>query len=667
MSLSMEPGNIVEYIDSQKIICSVVLEIKKQRLRLLTEGNREVNLSTTRLSHKSKMRLSLSLSRDKLVESLKETSTRRKNLISQIDIKELWDALYTEEEWIDLETMTSFCFSDPLTPDHESAVVRAFFNNRTYFKFSADRFLPNSESQVEKIFAQAKKAEKDKMIIKTGGDWLKKVLAQPTTTPASDDIREFIKIIKSYYLFEKESPYAALGKAMLSRAGVDAGTNLFNLLVSLGEWDGDENIDLLRNDISETFPDHVLKKANQLTKHTQTISSGTDRKDLTNLSIMTIDGAATLDFDDALSIEKEGDQYHVGIHIADVGQFVNKGDAIDKEALDRASSIYMPDQKISMLPNSLSENLCSLQAGEDRLAISISVKLNQFAEVLDYDIFPSLINIKHQRTYSEVNRLADSDEDIKNLYNLARHFRKKRLAAGAIQITLPEIAISLDDENNDIIINRMDRESPGRMLVMEMMILANWTMARFLSEKGIPAVFRSQPAPKNRLIKDDEGTLFQNCMQRRHLSRAVVSINSEHHSGLGLPAYVTATSPIRRYLDLVTQRQIRAVLDMEEPYSEKEIRYIIQALEEPIRTVGRTQFTRQRYWMLKFLEGKIGQKEEAIVLEKRRDYYWVIIPEYMFECKLAQSSGISLKPADIIQVTIQHANARNDSLAIFMG
>ncbi|MBW2556491.1 MAG: exoribonuclease II, partial [Deltaproteobacteria bacterium] len=149
----MEQGNIVEYIDRQKIICSVVLEVKNQRLRLLTETNREVNLSSRRLSHTCNMRLDLSMGRHKMVDALKATAARRNALISHIDIKELWEVLNTEQEWIDLKTMTEFCFPDTSNCDHESSVQRAFFQNKRYFKFNYNRFFPNTQESVEKKVA----------------------------------------------------------------------------------------------------------------------------------------------------------------------------------------------------------------------------------------------------------------------------------------------------------------------------------------------------------------------------------------------------------------------------------------------------------------------------------------------------------------------------------
>jgi exoribonuclease-2 len=240
------------------------------------------------------------------------------------------------------------------------------------------------------------------------------------------------------------------------------------------------------------------------------------------------------------------------------------------------------------------------------------------------------------------------------------------MEAGAVQISLPELNVWIG-EDGEIVVNKINRESPGRMLVSELMIMANWLMAKFLTERGVPAIFRTQPSPKERLFKGNEGNLFQNVMQRRLLSRFILNHEADHHSGLGLDAYTTATSPIRKYFDLVTQRQVRAALGLEAPYSSDDIDNIISLLEQPMSTVMKIQQRRSRYWVLKYLEQRIGQKEEAIVLLKRRKNYQVLLPEYMIECDLPISGGIELNPEDFIQVTIQHVNARKDILLVYGG
>jgi exoribonuclease-2 len=261
---------------------------------------------------------------------------------------------------------------------------------------------------------------------------------------------------------------------------------------------------------------------------------------------------------------------------------------------------------------------------------------------------------------------ADQNREFMILREIATKFRQKRIDAGAVQISVPEINVWLA-EDQTITVNKINRESPGRMLVAELMILANWLSAKFLAENKLPAVFRSQPGPRERLYKGEGGTLFQNWMQRRFLSRFVLANHAEKHSGLGLDAYVTATSPIRKYFDLITQRQIRAALGMEQPYTPEEIDEAIQLLELPMSNVARIQFNRHRYWLLKYLEQHIGRKEEAIVLSKRRNNYQILLSGYMIECDPPLSSGIELMPEDLIQVTIQNVKARNDQIVVYIG
>ena len=665
----MELGKVVEYIDQQKILCAVVLDIKNKRLRLLNEANREINLSAGRISHASDTRLDLTSGRTKVVDSLREISRRRSNLIKSIDIEELWDVLNEEQEWIDLGTMTAFCFPDNPASDEESAVVRAFFDNRLYFKFSQDRFFPHTLAQVELKIARRKEAQRCNRVIEAGGRWLRALAGDDTRAAPElpqDVWDEIIEILKAEYLHGKASPFHAMGKPLMSKAGVTKAEALFPLLVKAGVYRPDENMDLLRLEIPMTFSGPVLDRCRELLEHPERSVAEPERKDLTMLSIMTIDGQATQDFDDAISLEFREDHLRLGVHIADVGYYVKKDDPIDRAALERGSSIYMPDNKISMLPAILAEDLCSLKAGEYRPVISILIKLSNTFEIKGYEILPSWIRVMHQLSYYDVNLMAEDNRDIVTLRNIAAQFRRDRLAAGAVQISLPDVNVWLNAEE-EITVNRINRESPGRMLVSEIMIMANWVMAGFLAERELPAIFRTQADPRERLFKGEGGTLFQNWMQRRHLSRFILDHQPAKHSGLGLDRYATATSPIRKYFDLATQRQVRAALGLEKPYTTEQVDTLIQHLEVPMSQVSLIQRNRNRYWLLKYLEGRTGHKEEAIVLGKRRHGYQILLKEYLIECDLAISSGIELKPEDLISFTIQHANARRDMLSVFMG
>jgi exoribonuclease-2 len=378
---------------------------------------------------------------------------------------------------------------------------------------------------------------------------------------------------------------------------------------------------------------------------------------------LTIDGQGTLDFDDAISIEPIEGGHRLGIHIADVSHFLKKGGAVDEEAIARASSIYMPDMRIPMLPPSLAEDLCSLREGQDRFAISIMADLDHSANVVAFEISPSVIRVKRQLTYYQANLTVQKDPELSIIYALAREFRKNRLNANALQLILPEMNVWIDEEG-EISITRINRESPGRFMVSECMILANWLAARFFRDHGQPAIYRSQLPPRDRLVGENGGTLYQNWMQRRFLSRVVLGIDPEAHSGLGLDTYVTLTSPLRKYLDLATQRQIKGLFGMGELYSEEDLSSIIQAVKEPMSYITLLQQERMRYWILRYLERLAGDKEEALVLEKRRQRYVVLLINYMIESSLPLNSGASLKPQDRIMVKIEQVNARSDTLTI---
>jgi len=661
----MESGEIVEYIDNQKIICAVVMEGGNQRLRLLNEHNREVKVAAQRLAHRGKSRLDPAADRERIVELLRKRSARRSTLVAEIDIQSLWEVLNQEETWIDLPTMTGLCFPNMQDDDHQSAVIRAIFVNRRYFRFKPDRFLPHTEAQVADLIAVEQQAARHKQLIEIGAAWIQSVRSGESVVTQPEH-GEITKILTSFYLFEKESPHYDSARAIMQKASLTSSEAVFNHLVAVGVWTVDENVDLLRYGISAEFSDSVLDEARSVSPSTAEAFKAGGRVDLTHLNTITIDGQSTLDFDDALSIESRGDHFLVGIHISDVAHYIKKGDLLDREARSRGSSIYMPDNRISMAPPLLSENRLSLKKGHIRPAISTMVKISLSGEIISYDIFPSTICVDHQLSYYEANISAEEGEAIACLYDIAIRFREKRLSQGAIQITLPEINIWLD-ESGIPVVNRVNRESPGRMLIAELMIMANWLSARFLLENKTPAIFRSQPKPKDRILRNGSGTLFQNWMQRKLLNRFILRPDADHHCGLGLDAYVTATSPIRKYFDLVTQRQIRSVLGLESPYSEKEIETIIGDLAQPMADVGRIQFRRNRYWLLKHLENRVGEKEEAIVLQRRRNTYAILLKAYMIECALPQSSGIDLKPEDLVQVTIQHVNARRNMLSVFMG
>jgi len=658
----MIKGCIVEYIDQQKIIAAVVLQEKKGKLGLLNENNREVNFSEKRLSHISRDCFDTSLTRQSIVNKLKKLAQNRNNLSKNINILEIWELFHEEPEEIDISAMTAFCFDPPVNSDHEAAVIRAFLQDKLYFKFSKMVFIPYTLEQVEERKRQIKRVEKQERQIQKGAAWINDVLNNKNGSSTNAD-HDIINILKSYYLFNNDSNFKMIARSILKKSPLNSAEQLFNVFVQAGIWDQNENINILAMQIPTFFSKDVLEQEKQLAATQINFFDDPLRKDLTNIPLITIDGQSTLDFDDAISLENTETGYTLGIHIIDVDAYIKHDDPIDIAARDRASSIYMPDDKLPMIPSNLSENLCSLKENAIRPGISTVVKMNRFFEIQDFKIIPSVIKVHKQMSYAEANLLNGQNDPITSLYKIATLLREKRLKAGAVQITLPEVNVWIE-ENQEIGYSKIDRENPSRMLVSEMMILANTLMAQFLANNDMPAVFRSQTEPSQRLFKGIETSLILNFMQRKHLSRAIIGTKPKAHSGLGVKAYVTATSPIRRYHDLLTQRQIKAVLGYGKAYSKEELDYILQTVSINIANAGRVQALRKRYWITKHLESMRGCTYEALVLDCYRDHYNVLIKEFMLEAKLP-TGGIKPKNGDIIQVTIQHADARREQLSLF--
>ncbi len=237
--------------------------------------------------------------------ALKKIADRRKALIDEIDIKELWETFNTEREWIDLATMTALCFPNNATSDHESAIVRAFFVNRLYFKFDHHRFFPNSVERVEQIKAQNRKAEHRRHKIEISSRWLQDALKNEKPSlpqpPAG-----LVPMLQAYYIDSKTTASNGLCQAILKKAGLEDPERIFFVLTKLGVWDQNENIDLLRYDIPTTFSETIRSNAASLIDRARDPRTDAQRRDLTALPAITIDGQSTLDFDDALSLENAG-------------------------------------------------------------------------------------------------------------------------------------------------------------------------------------------------------------------------------------------------------------------------------------------------------------------------------------------------------------------------
>ena len=375
-------------------------------------------------------------------------------------------------------------------------------------------------------------------------------------------------------------------------------------IVEVLGYKGDVGIEILsiikKHDLAMEFQAEVEQEANKVPEQ-ELVDESENRRDLRDKIIVTIDGDDAKDLDDAIYIERLANgNFLLGVHIADVSYYVRENTPLDKEARERGTSVYLVDRVLPMLPRRLSNGICSLNAGEDRLAMSIEMEIDYRGKVLKYEIFPSIIKVHTRLTYNIVRQiLVDNDEALRqehaklmepleNMERLCHILRNHRMQRGAVDFDFPEIKVKLDDTGKPIELVKRVR-SLSESIIEEFMLIANETIAQHMHKIKMPFVFRVHEQPEqgkidklNNLLhnfgqnipKSDEirPKELQNILKKvagkpeeriistvmlRSLKQARYEAENIGHFGLAATYYTHFTSPIRRYPDLIVHRLLR--------------------------------------------------------------------------------------------------------------
>lgn len=661
----MNPGQVVEFIEGERIITAVCTEERKGKLKVLTKSEREMHLASTRVVQTSKKLLSINQSKEALADELKKLSDLRDDLASQINIRELWEILSEEERKYNAEEIAELVFAADPTDNHISAVIRAILADRVFFRFRLDGFRPNPPDTVEQIRIQREREKFKRELVEEGGQWLKNVW-QVQAVPPPVRHEEIVDILKDFAIHGKESNHAEVAESILRHAGITHSHAAFDLLVRLCVWSQHENLLIHRLGIRRDFPPQLLDTAKAIQKEARfTLHDDSAREDLRFLETFTIDSSDTMDVDDALSVETTSEGYRIGIHITDVSYVVAPESELDKEASLRGTSIYLPDERIPMFPKMISEDICSLKQGEIRPSVSLFVETNQEGVIISQRFSLSWLQIKKRLTYENAEKaINDNIYPMDILFEIAKMWRQKRLQQGALILPIPEVSIQVNG-TGQITLERRDRESPSQVLVSEMMIQANRLTAEFLNKQSVPCVYRCQPEPKQRIIKENTTDLYLNYRQRRFLSRAELQVEPSLHTSLGLQIYTTVTSPIRRYSDLIIQRQLAASLNDNPPvYSSKNLEELIMQKTELLKQANYLENRRQRYWLLQYLEDKRGMKTLAIIVNRFGSRVQLLLPDYMIETTVPAQLVKGVMEGDEIEVQILGARPIDDELRV---
>lgn len=423
----------------------------------------------------------------------------------------------------------------------------------------------------------------------------------------------------------------------------------------------DSNVDVLSiirsYGLKDNFSKKTKKEAVFIEKEVD-ITKEKDRKDLRDLFTVTIDGRDSKDFDDAISIEKDEEDFILYVHIADVSHYVKENSEIDKEAYQRGNSTYLYNIVLPMLPEELSNGICSLNPNENRLALSLKMRINKLGKVVDYKIYKSIIRSNYRLVYDDVNDYLDNKEKVyddeilieklelfDNLYKILKNKREKR---GAIDFNFTESQIDVNEKGDVLNISIFERGSANKM-IEEFMLISNETIASLFAYMDFPSLYRIHEKPKDEKVesfknilntlgynikgkelhpkdfqeilkevsgKDDESLV--NMLMLRTMRKAKYANYRDIHFGLATEYYTHFTAPIRRYPDLIVHRLVKDFVDnkfenISQSSLEKQLAKNAEHLSITERNSEECERDVEDLYKCKYMKKYIGEKFQGII------------------------------------------------------
>ena len=540
----------------------------------------------------------------------------------QIDLSEVWEVTVDEQVGMSVEEIADLYYDSGVGPAEMVALTLHLDRGSDYFVQQQDAHVPRTEEDLEALRARRRREAENAEAAKT---LMAALNAGTLPDPMSRLHENLLEHIRGFAVHGDDYTRSYAAHSLLSDASDgtrDLQRRAFDLLVGAGVFSEDEPLELHRSDIEEDFSKAALKEAEAIPRNP--LSDSRERLDLTDLDTFTIDDSDTRDRDDALSLETVDGGYRVGIHIADAGAIVPIEGAMNAEADRRMATLYLPERSIPMLPPTFVHDVGSLDPDHVRRAMSLLVTIDDSGQVQDYEIKPSLIRSRAAISYVEAdaaiaNESHEWNHVLRPLSDLAQALLARRERAGAFNVNREEMIIKVSSPT-DIDVRVVARSTPARDLVSEMMVLCNSLMADYCKVNDIPASYRSQSAPdvSDLDLYDEDGVLrpltrLQRYRLMRRFTPAVIGVTPTPHVGLGVDAYIQATSPLRRFPDLVMQRQISHFLASGEPvHSADDISSVAKRAEMQMRDLSRIEDARRRYWFLKYLMlTRLGAPDEA--------------------------------------------------------
>ena len=572
------------------------------------------------------------------------------SICRELDLEETWSLLSEEQTGETVDEIGSLHFGGDPSPKQLLGLAMRLEESSDRFTRQDGLYFARSPDEVRQIQLRE---ERRRQAEESRARVMAELAAGRLPKQPSESEREVIEQLRSFGILGDESSQAKAARSLVKETFPDTADlqrRAFDLLAGAGYLSQDEPFEIERAGLPVEFSEAALAAASA--PHGPQADPG--RRDITDTVAITIDHADTLDRDDALSAEmlSEG-RIRIGIHIADAGALVPVGGDIDLEAYGRMATLYTPETRIPMIPKALSEGHASIAPGQSRRAVTVLATIAD-GKVVDWEMFRSWIRSSKALCYEEADSilLAGTGEffpQLKALVTAAGQLRARRVEAGAIALERPEISLKIADRSTPrarVSVTVLPRSTPARQAVMEMMVLCNRLMAEFCVTNSIPAAYRVQPqaAPVPMDLSDDYNPVAHYQFMRS-TRPAEISTSPGRHHGLGVAQYLQATSPIRRYLDLMMHRQITALLGGDQPpYPEEAVSALARRADIRIGELSSIEGQRRRYWILRYLSQRAAEGRtdyDAVALDtERRGPALLELAEFPFRVRAWLTGGV---------------------------
>ena len=664
--MKVTPGNIVELFEQKRMMTGLCLEVKSNRLTVLTETGKTMLLPQSRIIHQSTASINMTLEREEIVAKLKEISSLRNKIAKEFDLEHLWKTIDCQQNTLIPAQLTPHFPDLPFDQaDNEAGFLRAVSLDKRYFRITDGFVHVYSPTEVQEIITQIEAQKKELKIIQNLIFWLQKKIQEPKNykeSPPDGYTRLINALIADSVRASIESADKNLFSSVIKQLQTETRMSSFDLLVLLGEFEPNENLDFIKFNYPKDFSKESYDEIQYFLTNPFTI--GPERSNLEDLHCITIDNQETLDYDDAISFEKLSEnRFKIGVHISDVCHWIQPGSFLDEEARERGLTLYLPTKTWNMFPQIFAETIAGLKIGAPQPTVSIFAIIDENGILEGSSFYRSIIRVTKRMTHDDVDKEIDK-EPYRTLLKIANILQKNRLENGAVIMPRPEITIDAKQPEK-LVIHRRNRQTASQLIVSELMILANNLIAGYAAQSDIAFPYRHQekaeePFPKSNVEFDP----YISYCQKKVIPRAEYSLRAKPHNTLGLPYYTNMTAPIRRYFDVLAQRQFLSLLGFDEPYPRHELEDLLKDLEVSTARATTISMHQHRYWLIKYLAAFTGKTVEAIVLDRIAKGYQIWLEDLCFEAFLPLSFSHKLYPGQAVSVVIERAVPRDNILKL---